>query len=109
MNQTHDTSKLPTWAQVRIAHLENRLASAQAALTAGPKDSDTVADPFSEAPRPLGSGLTVRFGIRGSGATYDVTLKNGELDVRVSVSLREEMVIKPRVSNAFRVASVMQS
>jgi hypothetical protein len=109
MNQTRNTSKLPAWVQQHVALLENRLAATQAKLTADPEDSDTVADPFSDTPRPLGSGVMVRFGHKHEGTSFDVELEDGELSIRATVPKGEEMVIKPVVANSFTVTSVGRS
>lgn len=55
-------ARLPKWAQQEIDRLERDLDDARAKLSAGPEDSDTFADPYSEqARRPLGQGPTIMF------------------------------------------------
>lgn len=109
-----DLSKLPKWAQNRITLLERNVEHLKAKLNAGPEDSDTIADPYGSAPRPLGKGTTVHFvvpkdqlGIQGSGNYYSVRLnKDGVLEVGSGMS---ELDIHPRSSNGFDVDLVAPS
>jgi len=52
---------LPKWARQEIDRLERDLAYNKAKLAEGPEDSDTFADEYSDAPRPLGRGPTITF------------------------------------------------
>jgi hypothetical protein len=56
-----DRTKLPKWAQRELERLERDLESAQQKLAAGPEDSNTFADPYAAAPRPLGRDVAVEF------------------------------------------------
>ena len=56
-----DRTKLPTWAQRVLERLERDLEYAEQRLTAGPEDSNTFADPYAEASRPLGRDVSVEF------------------------------------------------
>lgn len=61
---TEDLSKLPKWAQRRIATLEMRLAEERKRIAQfdGPiEDTNTVADPYDEVPRPLRRDATIEF------------------------------------------------
>jgi hypothetical protein len=65
---TPDVDKLPKWAQRKIEALERKIealerevADLRRTLAEGPEDSDTFADPYSDSPRPLGSGTSVQF------------------------------------------------
>jgi hypothetical protein len=81
MAGAHDITKLPRWAQDRISLLERDLADAREQLMAGEADSDTIANPNSEAPRPLGRGASVQFGTE-RWQKFTVRLReNGTLDV----------------------------
>ena len=62
MAGAHDITKLPRWAQNRIISLERALEDARDQLMAGDEDSDTIANPNSDAPRPLGRGASIQFG-----------------------------------------------
>lgn len=55
-----DVSRLPKWAQDRIASLERDVEHLRATLAVGPEDSDTFCDPYLDQ-RPLGRGQTIRF------------------------------------------------
>lgn len=57
-----DVAKLPKWAQREIDRLESDVRHYRARLAAGPEDSDTFADPYSDgARRPLGKGTLIEF------------------------------------------------
>jgi hypothetical protein len=62
--------KLPMWAQkefARLLRINTLLLAERAELTAGPEESDTIADPKIDmlqdgrTPRPLGNGAEVEF------------------------------------------------
>jgi len=61
MAGAHDITKLPRWAQDRIGKLERDLAAERRKLSAGPENSDTFADPYASAPRPLGRHTRIQF------------------------------------------------
>lgn len=109
MKMDGNIDRLPVWAQNRIRHLEQVIASHEEIirdLRAGPEDSDTFTDVYSKlGPRVLGKGTSVRFGRveYDSGPVFDVKFNDGELEVRAGSTYREEMVILPRVSNAFTI------
>jgi hypothetical protein len=100
--------RLPKWARDEIKVLNMRLAEARERLSQGPENSDTIAEPFGDAPRPLGTGTIVRFTINPSdpddwASYFDVSLREGELRVR-SGSARTAVL--PESSNGFRVRLV---
>ena len=61
MKPPRDRSKLPKWAQQEIDRLERDLVSAYEKLSIGPQDSNTFADIYSSAPRPLGKSPNIDF------------------------------------------------
>lgn len=85
-----------------IARLEAALAAAHGEVG----DSDTFADPNSEYPRPLGTGVPVRFGGADTlGDTFDVELVNGELRILVN-GLTSDTAIVPQSNNTIRVVKI---
>ena len=88
--------KLPKWAQSHIGDLNTRIRvleasreESEAALTAGPEDSDVFAE-MSDVSRPLGKGVEIRF---GSGASaYTVAMRDGALHIDVT----GDLVIEPQ-------------
>lgn len=106
-SSTHDITKLPLWAQNKIQVLQNRLDSANAKLAAGPEDSNAFANPYSDAPQPLGKDPNIVFQIPNPRSPdahpwqFRVTLEDDQLYVNASGS--GEMVVLPRASNAFYV------
>jgi len=106
MAEDRDLSRLPQWAQSRIEVLERDLASAYAKLAAGPGESDTFADPYGEAVRPLGTGTMIRFGGPGYDRTVDARWRNGELVVQANAGMTDEFAIKPQASNTIRLGFI---
>lgn len=80
-----DVKKLPKWAQNLIYKLERDLESAHAKLSAGPEDSNTIADPHSDPFRPLGTDTTIRFKVGEEWHEY--------IDVRVRTDHKGESYI----------------
>jgi len=99
----HDRSKLPKWAQREIERQERDIAYLQGKLAAGPENSDTFADPYSEgAMRPLGRGTTVEFRINPQSkirCRVMNTHRGPVLDVNGDVGI----YIEPTASNAIRI------
>ena len=95
-----DRAKLPKWAQQELQRLEQDLAHAEEKLAAGPEDSNTFADPYADAARPLGRDTTVefRFGPETS-EKIQVRIDGDKLYVYGGDSL----AIAPRSSNAIYV------
>ena len=81
-----DVSKLPKWAQREIGRLERDLAAAHAKLAAGPEDSNTFAEPYAAAPRPLGTSPHIRFvlgdGPDDWGAVIDAFIEGDHVVIR---------------------------
>ena len=93
-------ARLPKWAQQRITVLEQNLARAHAKLNAGPDDSDTFADPYGEAQRPLGTGTRIDFVLRpGTGGSFHVNLVDGRLRVHGGDAVH----VLPRAANAIEI------
>jgi hypothetical protein len=99
-----DVTKLPKGAQFEIRRLEQDNASYLSRLRAGP-DSDTFADPHSEARRPLGKETMVMFVLddryRQQVSCRVDTLSSGERVLYVMGG--DTVTIEPQSSTAFRV------
>ena len=94
-----DKTKLPKWAQSEIDRLERDLASAYKKLNAGPDNSDTFADTYSETRRPLGQGTSISFepiGSDGWGNRFTVHLDGKTLVVQGG----DGLAVFPRASNS---------
>ena len=98
MKSTEDVTKLPRWAQSRIQKLERDVDYYQRKLSAGPENSDTFADAYSDARRPLGPGTIVEFRLP-EGRVRIRTDEHGYLDVNGD----DRIQIEPQASNAVRV------
>ena len=97
-----DVTKLPKWAQQEISRLERDLAYARAKLAAGPEDSNTFAEPYGAAPRPLGTGTLIRFQLGDPedwGGYIDAHIEGDRLVVHSGHSLS----VKPWASNVIHV------
>jgi hypothetical protein len=95
-----DRTKLPKWAQRELERLERDLEFAYQKLSAGPEDSNTFADPYASAPRPLGKDVTVEFrtGPERSERVL-VRVEKGKLNINGGDSLR----IQPISGNVIEV------
>lgn len=92
--------RLPKWAQTRINTLEANLVGVQAKLSAGPTDSDTFADPYSSAPRPLGTGTRIEFRFyAGPGGSLIAHLIDGRLRIQGG----DRITILPSHSNTIDI------
>lgn len=102
MKPEHDISKLPKWAQAEIWRLQRNESSYLARLSAGPDDSDTFADPYSDAPRPLGTGTSVEFRLDDVKVRVRV---NRTRDGRpyLDVNGGDSVAVYPHASNAIMV------
>jgi hypothetical protein len=107
-----DIRSLPVWAQQHVARLvqnierlEVNLASANATLSAGPEDSDTFADPYSEGgARPLGRGTRLR--LHSTEVYFDVHIDDeGVLHVSAAGKLARSdgLAVYPHSSNSVRI------
>jgi hypothetical protein len=83
-----------------LERLERDVAHYQAILATGPDDSDTFADPYSSAVRPLGKGAHVRFGGTGHEGTIDAYWEDGRLKIKGNErGGKDAMVISPQSGN----------
>jgi hypothetical protein len=96
--------RLPKWAQDELARLDREVAYLKGKLAVGPEDSDTFADPFASAPRPLGRGTRIRFTPKDAErAHFDVTLQDdGSLEVHADYML----AVIPQASNMIELRRV---
>lgn len=101
MRADHDITKLPKWAQSEISRLERNLAHAEAKLAEGPEDSDTFADPYANAPRPLGKGTRIEFvaDAERRDRFHAHLTEDGILEVSGGSSLQ----IQPHAANVVRI------
>ncbi len=100
-----DVTKLPKWAQREIIHLERDLADARAKLSAGPEDSNTFADPYGAAPRPLGNDSTIRFALGDPddwGSFIEAYVEGDHVVIRGGNGL----AVLPEASNVIQVKPV---
>lgn len=96
-----DITKLPVWAQRKIEVLQRDISYLNSKLAAGPENSNTFADPYSSAPRPLGDSPTVEF-VVGPDKLRDrirVRVEGDEIDVNGSTI----MTVRPRAGNSVRI------
>ena len=91
-----DVTKLPKWAQTRIHNLERELAYWQEKFAEGPEGSRAFADPYSDAPRPLGNDPHVRFAT-DDGREFFVQL-SPKFD-RLEVRGNDGIVVYPSAAN----------
>lgn len=102
MAEKRDITKLPRWAQIRIANLEATAAKWQAQATDGPEDSDTYQIDYGSLPpakTPLGSGARIVFETERG----DIHVVNHGNHIEVSLSDGVEshtaLGVYPRTSN----------
>lgn len=102
-----DLTKLPKWAQQEIERLQHDLEWAKGKLTAGPEDSDTFANPYSDA-TPLGKGTIIAFHTDEKGSYFNVRMReNGELDIHYSPRGGAQAIgVVPSASNSVRLRPV---
>jgi hypothetical protein len=105
-------ARLPQWARKHIEHLDTALAERTAEaldarhglsrrLAAGP-DSDTIADPYTSDPVPLGTGVTIRFRVDHGEVTVRTMERTGGRKV-LDVMGSGGVMILPRSSNTFEL------
>ncbi len=101
-----DVTRLPKWAQRRIALLERSVAYHKAELAVGPEGSDTFADPYGT-PRPLGRGTTIVFtgGDPTSPSPPDRVTVRRQDDGSLYVMCAESAVVLPASNNTFVIVS----
>lgn len=94
--------RLPKWAQQELSRLERDLEHFQAKLREGPEDSNTFADPYGDAPRPLGASPVIEFRVGNGRFRVAVEADRGVFG-RISVNGDQPVSIKPGASNSFEV------
>jgi hypothetical protein len=97
----HDITKLPVWAQHRIAKLERDVEHYQRELRVGPEDSVVFADPYSEAPRPLGDAM-VAFQL-GDDPRDVVRVRRSTNGRLLDVNGGDGLMVMPRASNSIEI------
>lgn len=97
MKPAHDRSKLPVWAQRELERLERDLEYNRAKLRQGPEDSVAFAEPYSDAPRPLGPDPHIEFHV--GGGKVQVSIKNDALNIMGM----DGILVAPQAGNVIRV------
>jgi hypothetical protein len=97
MRPSRDESKLPKYAQQELRRLRRDLEYFKNKLREGPEDSNTFADPFSDAPKPLGEDTIIQFQLNGS--KVRVRIDGDVLDVNGGGRL----AVYPRGGNAILI------
>ena len=99
---SEDTTRLPKWAQQRIATLEANVAhykrKAFEAASADPTDTDTTIETWGDAPLGLPRGTAIRFKL--GRARITVRIDGDKLDVR---SDGDPLNVRPWACNAVTV------
>jgi hypothetical protein len=96
-NRDQQFERLPAWARRELDRLATNLASANARLSAGP-ESNTVADPSTPSPRPLGNNPCVQH--LHNGSSTEVKFLDGVLKI---TTFGGGLLIEPDVSNIVRI------
>lgn len=104
MVKDHDVSKLPKWARQEIERLTRDVEHLSAKLSAGPENSNTFADPYSDSKRPLGLDTAVEFVLDqkrwdGRGSRIRVALQDGVLNVNGD----DQLLVMPRAANTLLI------
>jgi hypothetical protein len=103
-----NTARLPKKVQQYIERLERDLQDALDRLAAGPDDSNTFADPYSNTPQPLGHDTRIEFRLDHEVAGARGPYVQSHVDRNRSGPYIEligngSMVIEPRSSNVIRI------
>jgi hypothetical protein len=102
MRPEHDISGLPKWAQTEIQRLQRNESSYIARLSAGPEDSDTFADPYSDARRPLGKGTSIEFDLDGTKVRVRLD-RTHDGTPYLDVNGVDGLAVYPRASNSVMI------
>jgi hypothetical protein len=97
-----DISKLPKWAQQEITRLRGSVEHWQRVASVGPDESNTFADPYSDAPRPLGAGTTIEF-VMTTGRKISVALERSSVSGmydRLYINGDDSIAVFPSAANA---------
>lgn len=109
MAATKDITRLPKWAQERIDLLERSVEHYKAKLEEGPANSNTFADPYSDARRPLGQDARVRWVLEqrtfpSREGTHDSQYIEAHLvEGRLRVTTSDGMRLGPESSNSLYI------
>jgi hypothetical protein len=101
-------AKLPRWARMEIERLTRNEEYYIAKLKEGPEDSDTFADPYSAAKRPLGRGTTIEFVLGQDEFGLDLRIRartetQHDGTVYLDVNGSDGLVVQPRASNSVEI------
>lgn len=97
---TRDLSKLPQWAQSEISRLSANETYYKNKLAAGPDDSRVFADPYGDAPRPLGSSI-IEFNLDDE--RVRVAVKDDKGGAYLDVNGSDILQVAPRASNSVEI------
>lgn len=98
--------RLPAWAKDEITRLRRdadyhrRDAAALRLGAYGPEDTDTVADPYNDAPLRLPKGAAIEFTL---GEHYDQKIRVRVIDGALDVNGNAGVYVKPQAGNALRI------
>lgn len=100
-----DITKLPKWAQIEISRLQRDVKWYKDKLEAGPDNSDTFADPYGRAVRPLGKGPRIAFvGLPGDRQTIIARLdRDTDNEPYLEIRGLNSLQIQPRASNVVHI------
>jgi hypothetical protein len=99
---------LPKWAQAEITRLERAVEYWQGVASVGPDESNTFANPFSDAPKPLGHDVTIEF-VTTAGQKLRASLERDQvtgLYDRLEISGDGLLAVHPRAANVVWIKSV---
>lgn len=96
--------RLPKWAQQEIRRLEADLKYYKEKMMAGP-ESNTFADPYSGAPRPLGTDPTILF-VLGEDRREELRCRidtDHKGRAWLEVNGGDSLIVQPQAGNAVRL------
>jgi hypothetical protein len=102
VRKEHDITKLPKWAQREISRLTRDLVANKAKLAQGPENSNVFADPYSDAPRPLGRDTSISFRLTDEDRRSNRVIVRMDGD-KLVIQGGDSLSILPRASNSFYV------
>lgn len=101
-------ASLPKWARQEIERLQRNEEHYVAQLAAGPEDSDTFADPYSEARRPLGRGTTIQFVLGQNKYGHDMKIQarleqKSDGSMLLDINAGGLLQVFPRAANSIEI------